>query len=256
MSVRLKFLGIAAFQIFSSEGKSILIDPYIRNNPVCPIKIEDLKSVDLILVSHGSFDHVGDAAEIAKKYHSKIICGDDCKLLFLEQEVPPEQITETTWGLTVKYDKIRVRAVESHHRSTVTLKDGTMVSSNPLGFVIYLEDNIRIYNASDTAIFSDLKLIGELYKPHLGLINVTKPEFDTSSEGLPIYETGEMTPYEAALAAQWLNLDYAIACHYSRKNCPDVKQFMTLLENMRTDEKPFVKPIALEPGEEFIYELK
>lgn len=254
MGVRLKFLGIATFQIITEEGKSILIDPYIKKSPVCPITIDELKSVDLILVSHGAFDHIGDTAEIAIKYNSKIICASDCKKLLLEQGVPPAQILETTWGLTVKFSNIRVRPVESHHRSEVTLKDGTVLTANPLGFIIYLEDGIRIYNSSDTAIFSDLKLIGELYKPHIGILNVTQPEIDASNEGLPEYETGEMTPYEAALAAQWLNLDYAIACHYTRKNCADVTQFITLLENMKTDWKPYVKPIALEPGEEFQYQ--
>lgn len=255
MVVKIKFLGIAAFQIFSAEGKSILIDPYIMDNPVCPIKVDEFEYVDLILVSHGAFDHVGDAAEIAQKYNSQIICASDCKQLFIEQGVDSKQIIETTWGLTVKYDNIRIRPVISHHRSQVKLKDGTVLTANPLGFIIYLEDGIRIYNSSDTVIFSDLKLIGELYKPHIGILNVTQPEIDASAEGLPKYETGEMTPYEAALAAQWLNLEYAIACHYTRKESSDVKQFVNLLENMRTDSKPYVKPIALDPGEEFCYSL-
>jgi len=255
LSVTLRYLGIATFEMYTAGGKTLLIDPYINDSPVCPIKVSDLPPVDLILVSHGAFDHVGDTAEIAKKFNSQIVCGGDCKLLLLEQGVNPEQIIETTWGLTVEIHSIRVRPVESHHRSSVTLKDGTMVSAQPMGFMIYLEDGIRIYNSSDTSIFSDLKLIGELYKPHIGLINVTLPDIDASSEGLPKYLTGEMTPYEAALAAHWLNLDYAIACHYTNKDCPDVKQFVNLLENMKTDNKPYVKPIVLEPGEEFSYDL-
>jgi L-ascorbate metabolism protein UlaG (beta-lactamase superfamily) len=175
-------------------------------------------------------------------------------MLLEEQGVPKDNIVDTTWGVMVEQHGIRVRPVESHHRSNVTLKDGTILSGVPLGFIIYLEDGIRVYNSSDTAIFGDLKLIGELYKPHVGLLNVTFPELDPSIPGLISTSlTGEMTPYEAALAAQWLNLDYAIACHYTHNDSADVKHFVELMERMRVDNVSPVKPIALASGEEFVY---
>lgn len=124
----------------------------------------------------------------------------------------------------------------------------------PLGFIVHLKDGLRIYNSSDTAIFGDLKLIGQLYRPHIGFLNVTYPELDPSIPDLiPSSLTGEMTPYEAALAAQWLGLEYAIACHYTSKDSPDVQQFVRLLQDMRTDDAPYVKPLSLAPGEEFVY---
>ncbi len=157
---------------------------------------------------------------------------------------------ETVWGLTVQAAGIKVRPVESRHRSAVKLKNGQIVSALPLGFIIYLEDGTRIYNASDTGLFSDMKLIGELYRPHIGLMNVT---IENCFDFLPDFLTGEMTPYEAALASQWLNLEYAIACHYTKKDCPDVNQFIELLNNMRSEDKPYVKPVAMNPGEAFVY---
>jgi len=251
MSTKFKFLGFSAFYITTREDTRILIDPYINDNPASPLKVETLEKVDLILVSHAAFDHLGDTAAIAIKFGCPVICGGDSKMLLMERGVPAKQLIETVWGLTVKAAGIKVRPVVSMHRSTTKLKDGTIVSALPLGFIIYLEDGTRIYNASDTAIFSDMKLIGELYRPQIGLMNVT---IENCFDFLPEFLTGEMTPYEAALASQWLNLEYAIACHYTKRDCPDIDQFVQLLSQMKTGEKPYVKPVAMNPGEEFVYD--
>ena len=250
LSTSINFLGFSAFYITTQNDTRILIDPYLNDNPATPVKANGFEKVDLILVSHAAFDHIGDTAEIAIKHKCPVICGGDSKLLLMEKGVPSGQLIETVWGLTVKAAGIKVRPVESRHRSAAKLKDGSLVSAIPLGFVIFLEDGTRIYNASDTALFSDLKLIGELYKPDIGLMNVT---IENCFDFLPEYLTGEMTPYEAALASQWLNLDYAIACHYTKRDCPDVNQFVELLNQMKNDAKPYVKPIAMNPGEEFVY---
>lgn len=247
----LRFLGFSAFYITASDDTRILIDPYLNDNPVTPVKADELERVDLLLLSHAAFDHLGDAAEIAIKHKCPVICGGDSKMLLTERGVDPKQIIETVWGLTVQAAGIRVRPVESRHRSSAVLKDGRVVSAIPLGFVIYLPDGTKIYNASDTALFSDMKLIGELYRPNIGLMNVT---IENPFDFLPEYLTGEMTPYEAALASQWLNLDYAIACHYTKRDCDDVNQFVSLLENMKNEKEPYVKPVAMNPGETFTYE--
>lgn len=251
MSATFRFLGFSSFYITTQEDKRILIDPYLNDNPASPIKADGFDKVDLILVSHAAFDHLGDTAQIAIKHQCPVICGGDTKLVLMERGVPAGQLIETVWGLTVKAAGIKVRPVESRHRSAAKLKDGTIVTALPLGFIVYLEDGIRIYNASDTALFSDLKLIGELHKPHIGLMNVT---IENCFNFLPEFLTGEMTPYEAALASQWLGLDYAIACHYTKRDCPDVDHFVELLNQMKNEERPYVKPIAMNPGEEFVYE--
>ncbi len=244
---RFKFLGFSTFLITTDNGKNILIDPYINANASCPIKVDDLEKIDLVIVSHGAFDHMEDTAEVVLKHNCPVICGSETKLLLKEQGVPEENITETIWGLMVEQAGIKVRPVTSMHRSAVKLKDGSIVSGFALGFIIYTEDGLRIYNASDTALFSDMKLIGELYKPNVGLINVT---IENCFDFLPEYLTGEMTPYEASLACQWLNLDYAIACHYTDKNNQDVKEFERLLRNIKDSSgNELIKPVILNPGE-------
>lgn len=251
-NTKFQFLGFSTFLITTTNGTKILIDPYLNNNESSPLKVKDLPPIDLIIVSHGAFDHMEDTAEIAIINNCKVICGGEVKPLLMEQGVPEKNITITVWGLMVREAGIKVRPVQSMHRSSVRLKDGTALDGFALGFIIYTQDGVRIYNASDTALFSDLKLIGELHKPQIGLINVT---IENCFDFLPEFLTGEMTPYEASLACQWLGLDYAIACHYTNKDNKDVIEFERLLKDMKgADGNEIVKPIIMDPGETF--ELK
>lgn len=247
MSTTFRFLGISAFLITTATGKKILIDPFLNENDTNPFTARDFDRIDLIIVSHAAYDHFGDAAEIAKIHKCPVICGNDSKLLLLEQGVDQSQIIETVWGLAVEAAGIRVRPIMCMHRSAATLKDGRIVSGLPLSFIIYLEDGTRIYNAGDTTIFSDMKLMGELYRPHVGIMNVAIVNYGTN------FLTGEMTPYEAALASQWLGFECAIACHYNDRMDPDVQEYLSLMESMRADNRSNAQAIALEPGEEFVY---
>ncbi len=253
MSTKFQYFGFGGFLITSGKGTNVLIDPYLDDNKWCPIKTNNLEKVDLILLSHPAFDHIGDTAKIALKFKCPVICGVDSKQVLLEDGVPEKQIVQIVWGLTVKFSGIMVRAVESHHGSSAKLKNGTIVTGVPLGFIIYMDDGTRVYNSSDTAIFSDMKLFGELYKPNVGLINIT---MDNVFDFFPTFYSGEMSAYEAALAAKWLGLEYAVACHYVDVNGPDVQRFIRLLNDMTSDNEPYVKPVALAPGEIFEYNQK
>ncbi|MEA5003286.1 MAG: MBL fold metallo-hydrolase [Christensenella sp.] len=249
-----KFFGFSTFLITTDDGTTILIDPYIDDNPTAPMKTKDLPKIDLILASHGAFDHMQDTAKIAARDKSKIICGGETMNLLIDQGVDPALIKNSVWGLTVEQCGIKVRPVVSMHRSSVRLSDGTAMDGFALGFIIYLPDGTKVYNASDTALFSDLKLIGELHQPHVGLINVT---IENCFDFLPEFLTGEMTPYEAALACQWLGLEYAVACHYTNKDNKDVKEFEELL-NLMKDKNGHGAPIPviMDPGETFEYSAK
>ncbi len=245
-----QFLGFSTFLITTHDGTTILIDPYLDDNEKAPVKTKDLPKIDLILLSHGAFDHMKDAPIIAKRDNSKIICGGETMNLLIDQGVDKSLITQTVWGLAVRQCGITVRPVVSMHRSSVRLSDGTAMDGFALGFIIYLPDGTRVYNASDTALFSDMKLIGELHKPHIGLMNVT---IENCFDFLPEFLTGEMTPYEAALASSWLGLDYAVACHYTKKDCKDVEEFKTALELMKDKHGHGAQPIIMDMGQTFEY---
>jgi L-ascorbate metabolism protein UlaG (beta-lactamase superfamily) len=173
MKNKFQFLTYAGFYIVTSEDFHILIDPYMDNNKNIHIKSDSFERIDLILVSHGPFDHVGDTAKLAIKHGCPVICPDDVMYLLMEDGVPQKQIIKMCWGLATEIGKIRVKAIENHHRSLIKLPSGHFVSSTPVCYIITLEDGTRIYNSGDTALFSDMKLQGELYRPHIGLINVS-----------------------------------------------------------------------------------
>jgi L-ascorbate metabolism protein UlaG (beta-lactamase superfamily) len=255
MTTHIEFLGMAAHRIINSEGKVILIDPFLEENPVSPIKVKDLERVDLVLVTHLAFDHIGDAEEIAKKFGCPVCCGAEVVFWLAHRGVPKEQLRGMCWGLQVIAADVRVRGITSMHTSARVTDDGQFISGPPLGFIVYADPGVRVYHSGDTAIYSDLKLVGELYRPNIGLIGVGLPpdEF-LEAHGYTGLHGNEMTADEAALAAQWLGVEYALANHYFKAaGNPDVEQFTTILNNLHSDDSPVVKPIILEPGDVFVY---
>jgi L-ascorbate metabolism protein UlaG (beta-lactamase superfamily) len=256
MATKIRFLGVAAFEITSSNGTVALVDPYLEN-AASPISASDLERVDLVLVTHGSSDHLGDAAKLSKRFNAPVICGAEVRAHLIRQGLRADKIMPIIWGLMLEVAGMRVRSVESRHHSSITEPDGTYYSGQPMGFIIYPDPGVRIYHAGDTALFSDLKLIGQLYRPNIGLIHVTNPTIHLASHNLPDFVTGEMSPYEAALAAQWLCLDYVIPMHFDTDEEPaDVRTFLDLLNKMTSEDKPPIKPVVLKPGESFQFEGK
>ncbi len=89
--------------------------------------------------------------------------------------IPGEQIRATTWGIAVEVAQVAVRPVECHHWSQIRMPDGTHASGVPMGFVVYADPGVRFYHYGDTALFSDLKLIAELYQPTIGCLGIANP---------------------------------------------------------------------------------
>lgn len=250
MKTRIRFLGIAAFEITLPDGRIVLIDPYLNGNPASPVKVADLEQVDLVLVTHLAVDHMGDAAAIARKFDCPVVCGPEVKYYLSCEGVKPEQFRTVPWHGQVNPLGIRVRSVPSMHASTAVAPDGQWLSGPPMGFILYAAENCRIYHSGDSAIFSDLKLIGQLYRPNVGLICACELEQDyLLSLGLQDHYGNEMSGDEGALAASWLGLEYAIGCHFINPDGrPDVEKFVSVLSS---EEGP--KPIVLRPGQTFVY---
>jgi L-ascorbate metabolism protein UlaG (beta-lactamase superfamily) len=251
MTTRIRFLGVAAYEIITSQGQHILIDPFLDQNPGSPVKSHDLERVDLVIVSHAAFDHLGDAEAIARRTGAPIICGGEVKAYLTAKGIPPEQIQATTWGIAVEVAGIRVQPVECHHWSQIRMPDGTFASGVPMGFVVYADPDVRFYHYGDTAIFSDLKLIAELYRPNVGCLGITNPAEIVHRVTMPgRMLTAEMSPREGALAAQWLGLDIALPCHYINPDCDDVREFVAYLEQARARGEPVPQQVpVLKPGE-------
>jgi len=247
MTTRLTFLGVAGYDIEGPRHR-ILIDPCLSANPAAPLRPDDVPTPDVILVSHAAFDHLGDTAAIARRTGAPVVCGGDVRALLLDQGLPSEQVRATVWGIVVEVGGVLVRPVECHHWSQARLADGQYVSGVPMGFVVETEPDVRIYHYGDTAIFGDLRLIGELYNPTVGLLGCSQPR--ALADGVPgpgRIVTGEMSPREAALAAAYLGVTLAVACHYLEATTPDVAEFMALVREYDTTGTRAV--VAPEPGD-------
>lgn len=231
MSTRVRYLGVAGYEIVSAHHR-ILIDPCLTAQSAPPVLPDQLERPDVILVSHAAFDHYGDTAAIARRTGAPIVCGADVRVALMDEGIPHEQIRQTIWGIVVEVGGVAVRPVECHHWSSITLSDGRTVTGSPLAFIVEPEDGLRIYHYGDTSIF-DMRLIGELYRPSVALLGCAQPLelVDTTAAGRLM--TGEMSPDEAALAAEMLGVDYAIACHYLERT-PEVDEFVRLVGELDT----------------------
>ena len=229
--VGVTWFGHAAFKITSINGKVILIDPWITDNPQCPIKVEDLDGVDLILVTHDHSDHVGSTKEIVEKKGGTVIANVETAMKLGDQGIPEKNILYEGYGLniggSVEIDGIRITMVEATHSTA---------SGVPCGYVVRLEDGTTIYHAGDTGIFYGMELIGKMYPLDLALI--------------PIGSTFTMDPYQAAWSLKLLNPKKAIPMHY--KTFPIIEQTPDKFLELAREMAPKVEVIVLRPGEEYL----
>lgn len=251
MTTTVRYLGVAAFEVTGPNGR-ILFDPFLTGSLSAPCGPDDLETPDVILVSHPPIDHLGDAAAVALRTGAPVVCGADSRALLLERGVPAEQIRHTIWGIKIRIGDLLIRPVYCQHWSGSQLKDGTLVPGYPLSFIVETEPGVRVYHSGDTAVFGDMRFIGELHHPTIGLMGCSQP-YELLPEVYPgagEVVTGEMDPDEAAIAAELLGVKYAVASHYYHADHPDVLRFLAAVRE--TDTSGLRIALALEPGQRLI----
>ena len=239
MATILRFYGISFFEI-EAEGRKILVDPIIRNNRLCPIRVEDVVKADIIFVTHGAADHMGDAIEIQERTGAIIVSDIAVRLHALRSGVKEDKVIALCWGDRTEIGGVGIQVVECRHLSFFKSGD-THLSGLPLSFVIYPEEGTRIYNVGDSALFSDMRLIGELYQPNVALIPIG------GSFGL----TGGLThlaPREASLCAQWVSPGVVIPTHFDSEST-EAGEFADRVKELA----PAIKVVILKPGEAFTF---
>ena len=193
--VQITWLGHAAFKIVTPGGKVVLIDPWIISNPLCPEELKTFEKVDLMLVSHGHFDHIADAVEIAKA--TKPTVAAIVELAGWLESKGVENTIGFNKGGTINVDNIKVSMTHAIHTAGV---EDRSYAGDAAGFVIEFENGFKLYHAGDTCAFSDMAIIGELHRPDVAM--------------LPIGDFYTMGPREAALAVRMLGVKHVIPNHY------------------------------------------
>jgi len=256
MSVSVQFFGVAGYKIITSSGVHVLIDPFLDKNPYSPVKTDDLEHVDLLLITHNAFDHFGDAPNVVKKYGCRVICAVDVLHHLVQYHgIDPSLILPTIWGMSMESNGILVHPVESRHWSFTRKQGGSLLSGPAMGFIVDAGENVKIYHPGDTALFTDIKLIGKTYMPNYGFMHVTLPQGEgVSLPNQECYKTGELTPAQALQASEWLGLETVIVSHYVDPDCEDVRNFVSLVKESKKKGSYAPKLAVMAPGE--VYTIK
>lgn len=197
--IAITWLGHAAFSITTPEGKVVLIDPFLAGNPACPDELKEPDTVDVLLVSHGHGDHLGDAVPIALRTAPEAVVSTVDIAGWLEQQGVANAIGMNKGG-TIRVADLAVKMVHADHTSSIA-EDGRLVAGGEsVGFIVTFSSGLKLYFAGDTALFGDMALFGRLYQPDLAI--------------LPIGDHFTMGPEDAAEACRMLGVKRVIPCHY------------------------------------------
>jgi len=243
--VAVQWFGQSAFKITSVDGKVILIDPYLTKNPKTPEKYKDLKAlgkVDLVLVTHAHGDHVGDGPTLAKMHNVPLYGPAGLNDTLLALGILPKELSPrfNKGGVIQPIGPgIKITMTRAEHSSEFrwtnpkTEQTEIHVGGEPAGFVIELENGLKIYHMGDTGVFGDMRLIGEYYQPDVVLI--------------PVGGHFVLSPKDAAYATKtWLKPRHAIPMHYGTN--PYLKG--TPEEYVSALGKTATKVHVLKPGDE------
>jgi L-ascorbate metabolism protein UlaG (beta-lactamase superfamily) len=196
--IKVTWLGHATFRIETPAGTTIIVDPWVMNNPMCPEDEKNVKKVDVLLCTHGHMDHIGDAVEIAKKYNPKVV-GIPELTGWLEKK-GVKNTSMMNKGGTQTVGDIKVTMVHADHSCGIQDGDQIVYGGEACGYVITFENGVKIYHAGDTNVFGDMKIIRELYGPEIVM--------------LPIGDHFTMSPREAAYAVNLLQPKTVIPMHF------------------------------------------
>lgn len=195
---KITWLGHATFKITTPSGKVVLIDPWVEGNPACPAPLKKLDRLDVMLITHGHGDHMGDALALARAHKPQVV-GIYEICVWLESKGIANTLPMSKGG-TQKVGELEVTMTNALHSSSI-IEDGKIYDGGePAGYVVRLPGGLTLYHAGDTSVFGDMKIIGELYSPELAC--------------LPIGDLFTMGPREAALAIRLLNVRHVIPMHY------------------------------------------
>lgn len=164
---KITWYGHAAFKVVTPSGKVLLVDPWISNPSNLNAKkdLEELQKVDLILLTHGHGDHIGDTVEIAKKSGARLVAVPELqKAMVAHKGFPEKQIDRATTGsfggtISLLDGEVTVLFVPAVHGGGMDTEQGPVYAGHPGGFLISVKNGPRIYHTGDTDLFNDMALL-------------------------------------------------------------------------------------------------
>ena len=210
--VKVTFLGHASFKFESEKGTVIYFDAWLDNNPTANMKISQVRKADIVIATHGHNDHVGDSFAICKRTRAKFVSNFEmCVVAEQHGFKMGSRSLPMNPGGTVKVKDVTITMTQAFHSLSMSPNlvkgppaedDYFRPDSAVSGFVLAFDNGITIYDSSDTCLFSDMQLIGQMYGPQIAV--------------LPVGGKFTMDIRQAARAASFISPDIVVPCHYGQ----------------------------------------
>jgi L-ascorbate metabolism protein UlaG (beta-lactamase superfamily) len=200
MATTLTWLGHAAFRIDTESGARVYVDPFLSGNPSCPDGEQEPERCDLVVVTHGHDDHVGDAIGIGQRFDCPVVAQVELRGWLSGRGLQHDMGQAPNKGGTVRFGDVRVTLTDANHSSSGHENDTFVYLGESCGVVLRPDDGPTIYFAGDTNVFGDMALVGRIYRPDVAV--------------LPIGDHFTMGPDEAAVAAELVGAPRVVPSHY------------------------------------------
>ncbi|MEO6039431.1 MAG: metal-dependent hydrolase, partial [Saprospiraceae bacterium] len=229
----IQLLGHATFKVTTPAGKTILIDPWLTDNPFIPPALRDQEGAALLLITHGHEDHCDQHLdEYVRRNQSTVIANNIVRWFWLEKGLESRYFQPINLGGTIQWEDVTITQVVGFHVAHIPLgEDKVAFPHSSVGYILQFNDGLRAYFAGDTSVFGDMRLLADIYQPNLAV--------------LPIGDRYTMGPLEASHAIRLLRVNDVIPFHYG--TFPDLSGTVEELRRL-TGETPELRIHALKEG--------